>query len=164
MINVARKRNHAYAVQYAFSQGLSAPASLAYDWCTDYQPYDFAIMKEKGSRKIERITENTILLTESTRRRNHVIKKVKLVRLNKPSFSWTNTHIGGPNRHSQFLYRIVPEGKARSRLYFQGLLIQYSRKRLGSKELMRIATEERRADAKVWRNLAEALRRESGHR
>jgi hypothetical protein len=155
---------HIYSVRYAFNQPLAAPAEVAFDWCTDYQPYDFEIMREEGKRNIRRITDDTIVLTETTHKKNRIVRKTKLVRLNKSSLSWTNTHIGGPNRHSQFLYKIVPEGKTRSRLYFQGLLIQYSRKILDRQQLRKTAREERRGDSMVWRHLAAALRREAVNR
>jgi hypothetical protein len=158
-----RETNYAYSVPYAFSQLLAAPAEVAFDWCTDYQPYDLAIMKEEGDRDIQKITDDTILLTETTRKNDQPIKKRKLVRLNRPSLSWTNTHVAGPNRHSQFLYTIVPEGKTRCRLYFQGLLIQYSRKPLTRQQLRRIARSERNGDATAWRNLAASLRRETSY-
>jgi len=159
-----REKLRTYSVGYSFNQSLAAPPEVAFDWCTDYQPYDLAMMKEKGKRKIEKITHDTILLTETMPKRDRLIKKTKLVRLNKRSLSWTNTHIGGPNRHSQFLYKIVPEGKTRSRLHFQGLMIQHSRKTLTRQQLRKIAAEERRADATAWRHLAAALRRETAHR
>jgi hypothetical protein len=159
-----RDKLHAYSVGYTFNQPLAAPAEVAFDWCTDYQPYDFEIMKEEGKRNIRTITDNTIVLTETTHKNNRIVKKTKLVRLNRSSLSWTNTHIGGPNRHSQFLYKIVPDGKTRSRLYFQGLLIHYSRKNLDRQQLRRIAREERRGDVMAWRHLAAALRRETAYR
>jgi len=158
------EKMHTYSIEYGFNQPLAAPANVAFEWCTDYQPHDLAIMKEKGKREIQKITDGTIVLTETTRRKNRVIKKTKLVRLNKSSLSWTNTHIAGPNRHSQFLYRIVAEGRKRSRLYFEGLLILYSRKPLSRQQLRKIARDERQGDATVWRHLATALRKDTAQR
>ena len=160
MITMKGAKVHAYSVPYSFQQQLAAPAGVAFDWCTDYQPYDLAIMRERGKREIQKLTDDTVMLTETTRKRNRLVKKTKLVRLNRRLLSWTNTHIGGPNRHSQFLYKIVPEGKARSRLYFQGLLIQYSRKTLAPQQLRKLAREERRADSTAWHHLAAALRKD----
>ena len=164
MISVQHEKVYAYSIEYAFNQPLAAPAHVAFKWCTDYQPYDFAIMKEKGKREIQKMTDSTIVLTETTRTKNRIVKKTKLVRLNKSSLSWTNTHIAGPNRHSQFLYRIVAEGRKRSRLYFEGLLIQYSRKPLSRQQLRKIAKDERLGDATVWRHLAAALRKDTAKR
>ena len=157
-------KTYAYSVRYAFNQSLAAPAASAFYWCTDYQPSDLVIMKEKGKREVRKITDDTILLTETTRKNNRAITKTKLVRMNRESLSWTNTHIAGPNRHSQFLYKIIPEGKKHCRLYFQGLLVQYSRKPLYPQQLRKIAREERRGDSTVWRHLAAALRQERGYR
>ena len=164
MISTQQERLHAYSVKYGFNQLLAAPADEAFDWCTDYQPYDLTLMKENGKRTIRKITDDTILLTETTRRNRRSIVKTKLVRLNRPELSWTNTHITGPNRHSQFLYKLVPEGKTQSRLYFKGLLVRYSQKRLRGRQLLRIAREERLADSRAWRHLAAALRSEAANR
>ena len=155
---------HAYSVKYGFNQTLSASAREAFDWCTDYQPYDFALMKEQGKRSIRKINDDTILLTEQIRKGKRTEKKTKLVRLNRPELSWTNTHISGPNKHSQFLYRIEPEGKNRSRLFFRGLLICYSRERLTRSELKKIGKQEREGDSTVWRHLAAALRQDIADR
>ena len=164
VISRKHKNLYTYSVKYAFNQPLAAPAEIAFDWCTDYQPYDLAIMKEKGKRNVQKITDDAVVLRETTRKRSRRIRKTKLVRLNRPFLSWTNTHIAGPNRHSQFLYKILPEGSTRCRLYFQGLLVQYSRKTLSCRELRKIAAEERRVDSMAWRNLAAALCRETNYR
>ena len=160
MIGMKRETLHAYSVKYGFNQALAVPAEEAFDWCTDYQPDDLTLMREDGRRTIRKITDDTILLIETTRRNNRSIRKTKLVRLNRPELSWTNTHITGPNRHSQFLYKIVPERKTRSRMYFRGLLVWYSRKKLRGRQLLRIGREERQADSTAWRHLAAALQSE----
>ena len=152
---------HVYSIKYSFNQLLALPLERAFLWCTDYQPQDFTLMKEAGSRRTSKLTDDVLVLRETTLKNGHRIRKTKLVRLNKPEFSWTNTHIGGPNRHSQFLYKLMPAGRARSRLYFTGLLVLYSDKSLGPKQLRRIAREERNADSKAWQNLAAAIRKEN---
>ena|SRR5271157_733500 len=114
---------HVYSVRYSFKQSLTLPAKEAFEWCTDYKPYDLTLMNETGKRRIRKLTHDAILLTETTRRNKKTVTKTKLVRLNKPQLSWTNVHITGPNRHSEFLYKIEPLGKNRSRLNFIGLLI-----------------------------------------
>ena len=151
---------YAYSVRYNFNQLLALPAQKAFDWCTDYRPSDIRLMKEQGTRRIRRITDDTLLLTESMPRKDKTITKSKLVRLNGPELSWTSTHIAGPNLHSQFLYKLVPEGKSYSRLYFRGLYVCYSSKPISNAQLRRIANEERRGDSTAWRHLAAAVRRE----
>ena len=154
------RKLHAHSVRYGFNQSLSAPVEEAFEWCTDYQPDDLTTMRETGKRTIRKITNDSIILMETIPIKNRTIKRTKLVRLNRPEFSWTNTHISGPNQHSQFLYKLVPEGKKRSRLYFKGLLVYYSRNPLTKQQLIKIGREERRADSTAWRHLATALRRE----
>ena len=149
-----------YSVKYDFKQTLPLPAKEAFAWCTDYEPYDFALMHETGKRRIKKLTRDAIILTETTRKNKKTITKSKLVRLNRPQLSWTNVHISGPNRHSEFLYQIEPLGRDRSRLSFTGLLICNSKRALSSQTLRKIARDERRADSRVWRYLASAIRKE----
>jgi len=163
-MNHKRRTLYAQSVRYTFTQPLPLPAKEAFDWCTDYQPYDLVMMKEEGKRTIRKITEDTILLTESIPKQNKTTRRIKLVRLNRPELSWTNTHISGPNRHSQFLYRILPEGKTRSRLFFRGLYVCYSSKPIPRKQLQQLGREERRGDSTVWHHLAAALSEETAAR
>ena len=58
-----------HSVRYTFNQSLALPAKEAFDWCTDYQPHDLALMKEEGKRTVRRVTDDTIVLTESMPRR-----------------------------------------------------------------------------------------------
>jgi hypothetical protein len=160
-VSNVKPKIHAYSVRYGFSQLLPVAADKAFDWCTDYQPYDLALMKETGRRAIRKLTKDAIVLTETTIKNKKTIKKTKLVRLNRAQLSWTNTHIAGPNLHSQFLYHLIPEGKNRCRLSFEGLLVCYSSRVLRKQQLKRIADEERLGDSTVWRNLADELRRET---
>jgi hypothetical protein len=147
----------AYSVKCGFNQRFSVPAKQAFNWCTDYQPSDLSLMNESGTRRIQKLNEDTILLKETTRQNEKAVTKTKLVRINKTSISWTNTHVAGPNLHSQFLYRIVPEGKRASRLFFTGLLVCYSAKHLSKHALRRMAKTERRVDSMAWKHLAKAM-------
>lgn len=150
----------AYSVRYEFSQRFPIQADRAFDWCTDYQPSDLSLMNESGERRIKKIADDTVLLTETTHAKRHVIRKSKLVRLNKADLSWTNTHVSGPNLYSQFLYKIVPDGKRASTLHFTGLLVCYSDRALDSVKLKELAKNERQADSKAWRYLAKAMRKD----
>jgi len=146
-----------YSLRYSFNQRFNAPAKQAFDWCTDYTPQDLSLMKESGERRIRRLTGDTIILTETTQSKGQSIKKTKVVRLNPDQLSWTSTHLSGPYKHSQFLYRIVAERKSESRLYFTGLILRYSSRRLNKHQLRRIAESERRADSRAWKHLAVAM-------
>jgi len=151
------KTKHVYSVTYGFKQPLKLPPQEAFDWCTDYEPYDFTIMRETGKRRIRKLTHDAILLTETTVTSRGTVRKTKLVRLNRPELSWTNTHVSGPNRHSEFIYKIEPQGRNRSRLKFSGLLLCYSSNVLTREKLRKIARDERRGDSRVWHDLAAAM-------
>jgi hypothetical protein len=151
----------ASSVTYEFSQCFDVAARDAYRWCTDYEPNDLSLMKEKGRRKIRRITDDTIILTEVIYQETKKVKKTKLVKLNPNRLSWYNIQISGSNRYSAFLYEIVPESKRRSKLNFTGLLVVYGTKR-GSERLRRIANVERQYDSNAWRLLAKAMAKDLG--
>ncbi len=150
----------AFSVSYKFSQRFPVPAQEAFDWATDYQPNDLALMGEKGKRTIRKVTEDTIILKEDITHAGRKISKMKLVRLNPRALSWHNIHIRGPNKYSEFLYEINPEGKDRSKLTFTGLLVLYSKDRLSSQKLKQIANREKQYDSKSWKRLANAMAKE----
>jgi hypothetical protein len=114
-------------------------------------------MRERGERRVQRITDDTVILREVVHQNGRKIKKVKLVKLDPATLSWYNIQLSGPNKHSAFLYRITPEGKNRSRLQFTGLLVVYCRGGLTNRKLSEIARRERRYDATAWKHLAKAL-------
>jgi hypothetical protein len=145
------------SITYQFSQRFRVPARKAYKWCTDYEPNDLALMHEEGRREIQEVTNDTIILKETVRQTRKQIKKIKLVKLNPARLSWYNIQIAGPNRHSAFLYEIVPEGKASSRLNFTGLLVVYTKVRLAPERIRQIASSERRYDSTAWKFLAKAM-------
>ena len=108
----------AFSLSYKFIQRFPVPAQEAFEWATDYQPNDLTLMGEDGKRTIQKITKDTIILKEDIMHRRGRTSKVKLVRLNPRALSWHNIHIRGPNKYSEFLYQITPEGKSRSKLTF----------------------------------------------
>jgi hypothetical protein len=67
-------------------------------------------MKENGRRGIQRLTQDTLILIEVIKSGRKRMKKVKLIKLNPAKLEWYNTQLAGPNRHSEFLYKIHPEG------------------------------------------------------
>ncbi len=145
------------SVTYKFSQHLDAPPRAAYRWCTDYQPDDLSLMHERGKRRIQWITDDTVILREVVHQNGKKIKKVKLVKLDHARLSWYNIQLSGPNKHSAFLYRISPEGRNQSRLNFTGLLVVYSKTRLSNRKLRQIARKEKRYDSNAWKHLAKAI-------
>ncbi len=139
------------AFEYRFRVTLPASAEAAYRWAVDYRPDDPARMGQDGSRKVEWLAERTLLLTDTVRTPRGTVTKTRLVRLRPHALSWTNTHIGGPTRHSQFLYRILPGGAHRSTLEFIGQQVERSARPLAPAALARRAREVAREDATLWR-------------
>jgi hypothetical protein len=146
-----------YSVKYGFSQRFRVPARKAYDWCTDYKPYDLSLMKIKGKRSLRKLTDDTIIINETTYGNGRAVQKTKLVRLNRKHLAWSSTHVSGPYHYSQFLYQIVPVGKRSSKLDFTGLLLCYSEDNLSPSKVKQMAKQERRQDSRSWRNLANAM-------
>lgn len=115
-------------------------------------------MHENGERKIEQLSEDAILLTDTFIASDGAITKTKLVRLNPAELSWTNTHLEGPTRYSQFLYKITSEGKYKSRLDFTGL--QLEPRDMTKKEAREFARKVRTEDSGSWKYLAKAMEKE----
>ncbi len=149
-----------YSIPYGFSQHFDVPAKDAYKWCTSYETEDLVTMGENGKRKIRWLSEDTVILTDAFHGKNgRSITKRKLVRLYHDGLFWTNTHISGPNKYSQFLYQVVPEGRKTSRLDFTGLQIEYGDKPAQRKitSLAKILVVE---DGGAWKLLARAMEKD----
>jgi hypothetical protein len=151
-----------YSTRYGFSQRFKVPAGEAYRWATDYQPDDWSLMGKKGKRGIKRLSGNAIILTDRIYGDDgRYVSKRRLVLLYPERRSWTNTHLGGPNKHSQFLYEIIPEGKNSSRLDFTGFQINYDAQGEASPEKVEsLAHKLREDDVATWRLLAKAMERD----
>jgi len=145
------------AFDYRFTTPLPVSADRAYRWATDYAPDDWQRMGQDGHRRIEIVAPRTVLLTDTVRGPNGTVTKRRLVRLRPRDRAWTNTHVGGPTRHSQFIYRIVPRGPRRSTLEFVGLQVERSPRPLTPSQLARRARDVAREDATLWRRLARAM-------
>ena len=153
----------ALMVRYHFSQRFNVPALKAYKWCTDYDPQDNALMRINAKREIEHVSKNIIILTDTYPDKNKAIKKQRLVCLYPNQLSWTNTHLTGPNKYSQFLYQIVPESKMTCRLERASLRVEYStRKRLNKKEIELLAEKLRNEDSAAWKLLAAEMEKDFG--
>jgi hypothetical protein len=152
------------AFDYRFTQELPASADAAYRWATDYAPDDWARMGQDGRRRIEVVAPRTILLTDTVRGPQGTVTKRRLVRLRPRDRAWTNTHVGGPTRHSQFVYKITPRGPRKSVLEFVGLQVERSPRALSPAQLARRAREVAREDAALWRRLARVMASELGAR
>jgi hypothetical protein len=114
-------------------------------------------MGEEGvERQITLVTEGVIILKDIFYSEKGLIEKEKLVELYPDQLSWVSTHLSGPNKYSQFLYVITPDGKAASTLSFTGLHLEYEAKGDAESLAERLCLE----DAGAWKLLAKAMTKE----
>lgn len=139
------------SLQYRFRQPLGVPARAAFDWCTDFRAEDAALFGDRRRRMLRRVAPDALVMTDTTYPDGRPVRIRRLVRLQPETLSWTNTHLDGPYRHSQFWYRIVSEGPHRCHLDFSGLMLMTRARRLSEGERAKLARSHRRADASVWR-------------
>ncbi len=144
-------------LEFSFTQKLPLPARAAFKWATDYVDDDLALIGKRGRRHVQQVAVNALILSdtfigddgsETTRQ--------KLVRLYPKELRWTNTHISGPNQHSQFLYELFPTGEEQCLLRFTGSQLRTLPKAT-PKQIKALAQEVKRDDALIWKNLAKAM-------
>jgi hypothetical protein len=152
-----------YSVRYRFAQPFDFSAETAYGWCTDYRPDDLTRMGRKGTRKIDRINEDALILTDTIVDPGRRVRASRLVRLNPDRLSWTSTHLTGAHKFSQFWSQILPEGEAGSRLEFTGLQVNYG-KRPSPARIASMARELADADSSEWALLAKAMKEDLASR
>ncbi len=145
------------AVRYNFTQRFPIPADLAYAWCTDFSSEDQKLMGERDAlREVTRLSEGTVILTDTFQTSAGKAVKQKLVALYPQQLSWTSTHLSGPHKHSQFLYQITSEGKDASVLHFTALHLEFDEKVDVQALAVRLCAE----DAAAWKLLAAAMMQE----
>jgi len=152
-----------YSLRFNFRQRLSAPQEAAFGWCTDFGPEDGKLFLVKSRRSVRRLTKDTLVLTDTTYPKGHPQRIHRLVRLSPSEMAWTNTHLDGPFRHSQYWYRIVSDGARSCHLEFRGFRLVTTARVLTASEVARLTDLERSTDSKLWRlRIAPALRRDIG--
>jgi hypothetical protein len=150
-------------VRYHFTQRFTVPALKAYKWCTDFDPVDQELMGEKGgTRQVTRLTEGTIILTDTFPSVSGHVEKQKLVQLFPEKLMWTSTHLTGPHKYSQFIYEISAETEKTSRLDFTALHLEYPGENLDEIGVRLLAEKMCKEDSYVWQLLAEAMAKELG--
>jgi hypothetical protein len=153
-----------YTVHFGFSQKFPFSAAEAYEWCTDYDAGDLKLEGLEGNRKIEWTDDDTVILTDTRKVDGKKVTKTKVVRLYPKLLFWTNTRISEQGKYSQFIYQIVPEGKNVSRLDYHGAQIEEADTKPSSKEIAAMAKKLVKEDSQAWVNLAEAMRKDLGHK
>jgi hypothetical protein len=116
---------------------------------------------EAAERQITRVTDTTIILTDTFQTSSGTVEKQKLVQLYPDRLCWVSTHLTGPNKYSQFIYEISAEGNCASRLYFTALHLEYEEK-LDSESIKSLADKLKKEDSKAWKLLARAMTKELG--
>lgn len=152
-----------FSYQYRFRQPFRAPARAAFEWATDFRPTDAAFFGDRRRRVVQRLTSDTLLLTDTTVSAGRSQRIARLVRVAPEELSWTNTHVSGPYRHSQFWYRIEADGPRRSHLDFRGLKIEHRTRAPAAAEIRRLRAANLASDSTLWRRrLAPALEADLG--
>jgi len=149
------------SLEYQFRQPFHVPAKDAFRWCTDFGSWDGKLFPNRTRRSVRWLNDGALVMTDTTYPggRRRVIRR--LVRINRPEMAWTNTHLDGPFRHSQYWYRVVADGPRRSHLEFTGLRLTKVARRLSPSAIAKLAEAERLGDSTDWRtHLAPALERE----
>ncbi len=152
----------AFSVRYSFTQSFSVPPEDAFRWCADYHPDDWDLMGKRGKRKIRKISDDTIILDDTVYGDGKPVVKRRLVKLDRVHLSWSNTHLTGSNKYSQFLYKITPEGGGGSKLEFTGLQVEHAKTKPTRERIASMGRRYRDEDAESWRNLARALEKKLG--
>jgi hypothetical protein len=141
---------------YRFTTKLPVSRARAYRWATDYRPDDLKRAGIRASRRVETLTKDLILLTDSfdsdpfsSRRGARSVKK-KLVHLYPDQWAWSSTHVSGPALHSQFLYRLTPRGATACTLHFTGSQVEHVTRGPTPASIQRRARELRREDSQLW--------------
>ncbi len=149
------------SLQYEFRQPFRVSAARAFAWCTDFGPEDAPLLVNTLSRTVRPITADALILTDRARRTGRSTRIQRLVRVLPSRYSWTNTHLTGPYRHSQYWYRIVPDGPNRSHLHFTGFRLLTTPRTLSKTVVAKLTRAERAHDAGTWRrSIAPALERD----
>jgi hypothetical protein len=150
-------------VTYHFTTKLPVSRARAYRWETDYEPHDLQLAGLRAHRKVEHLTEDLILLTDSfdsdpfsSHPGTRSVKK-KLVHLYPDRWSWTSTHVSGPAVHSQFLYQLSSRGPKGSALHFTGSQVESVDRLPTRASLARRARELRHEDSQLWVRFAAVL-------
>jgi hypothetical protein len=150
-------------ITYRFTVRLPVSADRAYRWATNYQADDFSLMGFRGRRKVRVLAKDSVLLTDTfdsdpfgVAPGGRVVKD-KLVHFLPQHRAWTSTHVSGETIYSQFLYEIVPIGRARSRIRYTGMQVERVSRRSAPSSLAKRAKDLARIDSQLWRRLAVAM-------
>ncbi len=146
-------------IKYTFKQQFACPAEKAFNWCTSFDIDDHLLVGLKdAARKVTYIAAGTVLLTDTFPSNIGTVEKQKLVQIFPKQLTWTSSHITGPNKYSQFLYKITPKGKDTSTLIFSANHIEHTLVADTKSLSIKLCQD----DAEAWKLLAQAMKQELG--
>jgi hypothetical protein len=148
---------------YRFTTKLTVSRTRAYRWATDYLPTDLKLAGISATRKVEQLTKDLILLTDTfdsdpfnAHRGARTVKR-KLIHLYPNRWAWTSTHVSGPALYSQFLYQLTPRGPRACALDFTGSQVEHVARAPSESSRMRRTRQLCREDSQLWVRFAAAL-------
>lgn len=143
---------------FTFTQKLPADVATTYAWATDYRPSDIGLLGKDGHRGVKRLNQDTLVLSDKiVRKDGSSVTRKKLVRLYPEVQMWTNTHITGEFKHSQFIYQLAPAGKDACTLTFTGRQVFEEAKAPSAKEVAKRSAELAKEDKEMWVGIAKAM-------
>ena len=148
-------------IPYSFSQSFQVTSQKAYEWSTDFTADDHTLMGEKETkRQVMHLSDNIIILKETLHTDSGDIAKQKLVHLYPNQLSWVSTHLTGPNKHSQFIYKMSAKDHNASYLSFNAHHIEYQKEFMTTEEIAFLKGKLCNYDLNVWKLLAKAMEKE----
>jgi hypothetical protein len=118
-----------------------------------------ALMQEdNATREVKRISSHSVILTDTFVVGGKSVTKQKLVCLYPDRFTWTSTHVTGPNKYSQFVYEITSQTDEQSCLKFTALSLDYSIK--NNEEAEKLAKKLKTRDSETWKLLTKRMEEE----
>jgi len=146
------------SIDYSFRQRFPVPAEKAFRWCVDYSPDDRALGGVGGTRNVTWLTSTTVLLEDTVPvSGGRPLHKTKLVHIYPKRRTWVNTHLSGPNHHSQFRYEIIPDGPNASVLLYQGRELRWTGIPRDATSTRALAKRLREEDAAMWKRFAAVM-------
>ena len=144
-------------LSFQFQQRFPFPARDVYAWATTYDPADIERLGKHGHREAQHINQDTILLQDTIRAADGSgVTKPKIVRLYPKDLRWVNTHVGGPNQYSQFIYELKPAGKNACVLTFTGAQLIHDSNATPA-EVRKMSAAVKKEDAAMWKNLVKVM-------
>jgi hypothetical protein len=145
------------SVLYKFSHRLNATAAEAFAWATDYQPEDIKLLGRKGSRKVDRIDDDTMILSDIFVADDGTkVHSKKLIKIYRDRMMWTSTSLDGTMRHSQVLYEITADGAKASRLTFTGQRV-HDGPPITVREKRALSAQFAKMGAEHWKHIAQVM-------